>query len=205
MATITISEGQLGARIRADQVGAPKAVGRAIFSALQRGKAYIVGKTPVDRGILRNAWKVIKLSDGGAELVNDQPYAGIMERGARPFKISSAGIFALKGWVMRMFKSGRMHPTGAHSKLIWKKGWDARLASTTGANRIKRSIRKLPSNDSMEKEAERVAYAIAKSFEKVGMRGKRFVWKELPKLAEIMEAEINRSLNSFFNRPPTGK
>lgn len=175
MATITISPGQLGARIKADNVGAPKALERALISALQRGKAYIVGKSPVDRGILRNAWKIVKLSTGGGELVNDAPYAGIMELGARPFKISSAGIFALKGWVMRMFKSGRMIPNGARSKI--------------------------PGNDELEKQAESIAYAIAKNFEKVGIKGKRFVWQSLPILASLMEIEINRSLNKFFNRP----
>jgi hypothetical protein len=201
MATLTIEPGALGARIRSDKTGGPKAVERAIFSGLQRGKAYLVGKTPVDRGILRNAWKVIRLSDGGAELVNDQPYAGIMERGARPFKISMAGIFALKGWVMRMFKSGRMIPNGAHTKIVWKKSWDKRAAIATGSSMIKRTIKKKPHNDDLEKQAEQIAYAIAKSFEKVGMKGKRFVWQSLPILAELMEKEIQRSLSTFFNRP----
>lgn len=201
MATITIGPGALGARIRADYKGSPKALNRAIFSGLQRGKAYIVGKTPVDRGILRNAWKVVRLSEGGAELVNDQPYAGIVERGARPFKISSAGIWALKGWVMRMFKSGRMVPEGAGTRIIWKRGWDKRLASATGRSQIKRTIKKRIKKETLEKQAESIAWAIAKTFEKVGMKGKRFVWKELPKLAQLMEEEINRSLNEFFNRP----
>ncbi len=201
MSTITIEPGALGARIRSDHKGAPKAVDRAIYSALQRGKAYIVGKTPVDRGILRNAWKVIRLSTGGAELINDQPYAGVMERGARPFKISSAGIFALKGWVMRMFKSGKMFPEGAGSRIVWKRGWDKRLATATGSSQIKRTIKKRFKKADLEEQAENIAYAIAKSFEKVGVKGKRFVWKELPKLAQIMEDEINRSLSNFFNRP----
>lgn len=183
MSTITISPGSLGARIRSDHVGAPKAVNRAIFSALQRGKAYIVGKTPVDRGILRNAWRVVQLSGGGAELVNDAPYAGIMERGARPFKTSGAGILALKGWVMRMFKSGRMIPNGARSSI------------KTGKTR-------LPKKADLETQAEGIAFAIAKKFERVGMKGKRFVWQALPQLAQLMEEEIQRSLRNFFNRPP---
>lgn len=201
MSTVTIDAGKLGARIRADIKGSPKAVDRALFSALQRGKAFIVGKTPVDRGILRNAWKVIRLSTGGAELVNDQPYAGIMERGARPFKISSAGLWALKGWVMRMFRAGRMHPEGAQTRIVWKKSWDKRLAKADGRTMIKRTYNKRFTKSELEEQAERIAYAIAKSFERVGMKGKRFVWQALPQLANLMEAEINRSLNKFFNRP----
>lgn len=200
MSTVTIDAGSLGARIRSDSVGAPLAVKRAIFSAMHRGRSYIVDKTPVDRGILRNAWRVIRLSDG-AELVNDQPYAGIMERGARPFKISSAGLWALKAWVMRMFKAGRMFPEGASHKIVWKRGWDKRLATAQGQTMIKRTVKKRFNKNKLEAEAERIAYAIAKSFERVGIKGKRFVYAALPKLAEIMEAEIQRSLANFFNRP----
>lgn len=190
MATVTIDAGKLGARIRADHVGAPKAVDRAIFSALQRGKAYIVGKTPVDRGILRNAWKVIRLSTGGAELVNDQPYAGILERGARPFRMSKEGLEALEGWVLRKLMSGDMHskttPLDNRKYKNQHGTWSARKRKKTKA---------------LQEEAKSIAYAIAKHFERVGMKGKRFVWKELPQLANLMEQEINRSLNKFFNRP----
>lgn len=186
MATITIGAGALGARIRADHKGAPKAVERAILSGLHRGRAYIVGKTPVDRGILRNAWRVIKLSTGGGELVNDQPYAGILERGARPFKISKAGHEALAGWVFRKILNGTIQ--------VKKAG--GRFSSLTGNQRHRHTVKA-----NLEEEADRIAWAIAKKWEKLGMKGKRFVWQALPKLAELMEEEINRSLTNFFNRP----
>lgn len=186
MATLTIDAKAIGARIRADHKGAPKAVDRAIFSGLQRGKAYIVGKTPVDRGILKNAWKVIRLSTGGAELTNDQPYAGIMERGARPFKMSKEGVEALAGWVFRKILNGTIQVRKAGGK----------FSSLSGNKRHKHLVKA-----NLEEEALRIAYMIAKHFEKVGMKGKRFVWKELPKMAELMEKEINRSLDVFFNRP----
>jgi Bacteriophage HK97-gp10, putative tail-component len=181
---IAMTEGQLGARLRADSKGAPKAVFRAMFSAAQRGKAFIVGKSPVDRGILRNAWKVIRLSSiNEVQLVNDQPYAGIVERGARPFKISSAGLWALKSWVLRKLKSGEMN---GRSSLKTKK------------------LMKRRNTPDLEKEAEGIAYAIAKKFEKVGMKGKRFVLNNLTILASLMDAEVKRSLSTFFNRPLRG-
>lgn len=180
--TVTMTETELGVRLRADAQGTPKAVLRAMFSAAQRGKAWIVGKTPVDRGILRNAWKVIKLSIfQEVHLVNDQPYAGIVERGSRPFKISGAGIWALKGWVMRRMKAGDIKAKGQSQ--ITKK----------------RKIR--ISRSQMEKEAESIAYAIAKTFEKIGMKGKRFILQNLPILASLMDEEMKRSLSTFFNRP----
>jgi hypothetical protein len=182
VATIDLTPSQLGARLRSDEKGAPKAVQRAMFSAVQRGKAYIVGKTPVDRGILRNAWQVIKLSDG-VELTNDQPYAGVIETGSRPFKMSRAGILALKGWVMRKIKSGEIAPERRKQ-----------VAAT------KTSMKKRISNQTMEKQAESIAYAIAKTFEKIGMKGRRFVMNNLPQLAELMDAEISRYLDKFFNR-----
>ncbi|HEY6020223.1 MAG TPA: HK97 gp10 family phage protein [Candidatus Paceibacterota bacterium] len=199
MAVIQLEASQLGARMRSDANGGPKAVQRAMFSAAQRGKAYIVGKTPVDRGFLRNAWRVIKSADS-VELINDQPYAGIMELGARPFKISSAGVWALKAWVMRMFKSGRMTPQGAQHKISWKRGWDKRLATATGGSQINKITKKRITKDQLEQQAESIAWAIAKTFEKVGMKGKRFVFANLPQLAELMDAEISRSLGKFFNR-----
>lgn len=191
-----MSPGQLGARLRADKKGAPAAVQRAIFSAAQRGKAFIVGKTPVDRGILRNAWKVVKLSDG-SELVNDQPYAGIMERGARPFKMSRAGREALEGWVKRKILGGAISRVKTPTVgMDWK---SARAHQK--ANRKTGKATKAHQKWLLDDEAKSIAFAIAKHFEKVGMKGKRFVWMALPQLAELMDAEINRSLSAFFNRP----
>lgn len=196
MSTITISANQLGARVRSDHAGAPKAVSRAIFSGLHRGRAYIVGKSPVDRGILRNAWRVIRLSDGGGELVNDQPYAGILERGARPFKISQKGREALAGWVFRKLLQGGIAVKNAGNL-------GKRSRSEYGKRQVAKHKALVKWN--LEEEAMQIAWAISKKWERIGMKGKRFVYYALPKLAELMEAEINRSLNKFFNRPVGGK
>lgn len=199
--TITMTESQLGARLRSDEAGAPKAVIKAMISAAQRGKSFMVGKSPVDRGILRNAWKVIKLSSlGVVELTNDQPYAGIMERGARPFKISGAGLWALKGWVMRKLMSGEMVPQGAQTRITWARGWNKRIRTAKGESLISTRRRRRFSRAQLEVEAERIAYAIAKNFEKVGMKGKWFVMNNLTQLAQLMDSEVKRSLSKFFNR-----
>lgn len=199
--TIRMDEKQLALRLKADERGAPKAIQRAMFSAGQRAKAWIVKETPVDRGILRNAWKVIKLSDGSVEVANDQPYAGIMEMGARPFKVSPEGIWALKGWVMRKLKSGQMFAQGAGVKIGWAKGWKKALLKAKGESLITSKRKVGPKGMDLEKEAERIAWAIAKTFEKVGMKGKYFVMRNLPYLASLMEAEVERYLEKFFGRP----
>lgn len=164
--SIVIESGQLGARLRSDANGLPKVIQRVMFSAAQRGRAFIVSKSPVDRGILKNAWRIVKMSDG-VELINDQPYAGVMEQGARPFKIGRAGLDSLTAWVLRKIMSGEM----------------------------KRS-----KTSDLESEAQSIAWAIAKKFEKYGIKGRRFVYNNLSKLAELMDSEINRYLDKFFNR-----
>lgn len=190
MSSVTMTEAQLGARLRADAKGAPKAILRAMFSAAQRGKSFIVGKSPVDRGILRNAWKVIRLSNA-VELTNDQPYAGVMERGARPFKISAAGRQALEAWVLRKLVSGEMKSKSSGPTKKYKN-----QHGTWGARRKKTPL--------LEQEAKSISYAIAKKFEKVGIRGKRFVMNNLEKLAALMDSEVKRSLDKFYSRPMTG-
>ncbi len=187
--TITIGPNKLGARIQSDSQGLPKVLQRAIFSGAQRGRSFIIGKSPVDRGLLKNAWRVVKMP-WGTSLINDQPYAGVMEQGARPFKISGAGIFYLKAWVMRKLMSGEMN---GRSSLI---GWNHLVAKYTGRSKTMKRRKTVK----LEAQAESIAWAIAKTFEKVGIKGRRFVYMNLPKLAELMDAEINRSLDSFFNR-----
>lgn len=165
-------------------------------------------ESPVDRGILRNAWKVVRHPDG-AELVNDQPYAGILERGSRPFKISKEGLIALAGWVKRKILAGNYsnaasdmfrRGTGAQS------GTGIRLNHKEAASFYK-SQRKKGFADrkltvwALDEEATSIAYAIAKSWQKNGRKGKYFVLRNLPKLAKLMDDEISRSLSKFFNRP----
>ena len=143
-------------------------------------------ESPVDRGILRNAWKVVRHPDG-SELVNDQPYAGILERGSRPFKISKEGIIALAGWVKRKILAGNY----ANVK--------TRIPGKGKGNRT--SSQKKLTRWALDDEALSIAYAIARSWAKVGRKGKYFVLRNLNKLAALMDDEITRSLSNFFNRP----
>jgi hypothetical protein len=203
MSSVRMTEAQLSARLRADAKGAPKAVYQAMFSAAQRGKAFLVERSPVDRGILRNAWKIVRLSSTKeVELTNDQPYAGVVERGARPFKISKAGREALTGWVKRKILAGNIQIVkhGASTRhMPWKKARAAQLEHKKRGKAWKQAALW-----ALEDEAKSIAFAIAKKFERVGMKGKRFVMKNLPALAGLMDAEVTRYLSKFFNRPFTG-
>jgi hypothetical protein len=221
MATVAIDFDKLGHRIRADAVGSPRAIKQALFSGAQRGKALLVKHSPVDRGQLRNAWRVLKFS-AGVSLSNDQPYAGIMERGARPFKMSKAGLEALIGWVKRKILDGGWgFFTGNKTQRRQAISWAAKREQAENRIRNKsmgrgknrqygpkanvnmRSLRAKHAGTIalMDKEAEQIARRIAKSFEKVGIRARRFVWRNLPILASLMDKEIVRFLTNFFNRP----
>lgn len=200
MADITLDPRQLGIRLRGDSKGLSKAVLRAALAAAQRGKAFLVKRSPVDRGLLRNAWRVVKTAYD-VDLVNDQPYAGVIERGSRPFKISSTGIFYLKGWVMRKFKSGEILPHGSQTRIVWARGQEKRDRLARGQSLIKSTRKKSPKGFDLEREAESMAYAIAKTFEKVGMKGKRFILKNLPEITSLIDQVIAEHLSNFFNRP----
>lgn len=222
MATVKISFDKLGHRLRSDAAGAPRVVKQAIFSGAQRGRSFIVGKSPVDRGILRNAWRVLKF-EKGAILVNDQPYAGVMERGARPFKISPEGREALVGWVKRKILDGGMGLlVGSKRDRAQAISWAAKRQQmeNRAANRALRrgkysrgrqgplrdvSMRSLRASvlgsiAILDKEAEKIAWAIARKFARVGIQGRRFVWRNLEKLASLMQSEMTRFLSKFFNR-----
>lgn len=198
MSTISLDPKALAARLRADEKGAPKAVLRALRAGAQRGRALMVSRSPVDRGILRNAWKVIKVSDEQVNLENDQPYAGVLERGARPFKISRAGLEALAGWVKRKILRGNYN-TVKHGpdtrSMDYKTARKAQLAHKRAGKAYKHLALW-----QLDAEAMRIARAIAKKWEKLGKRGTYFIRDSLPKLAELIDKEMTRSLEKFFNR-----
>lgn len=217
--------------MRSDASGAPRAVLQAMFSAAQRGRSWIIGKSPVDRGILKNAWRVLKMGSEGVELVNDQPYAGVMERGARPFIISKAGIEALAAWVKRkILDTGMGLITGSKSSRKAAISWAARKQRTENKQRNadmksrsgwspqgKRRATAGPKADTnlkrlkagvqnqvsdLDKQATGIAYAIAAKFKKVGIAGRFFVRDNLEIMAGLMESEVDRFLSKFFNRAP---
>ncbi len=202
MSTISLSSSQLAARLRADATGAPKAVLKAMKSAAQRGRAFMVSKSPVYRGILRNAWKVIKVSDQQINLENDQPYAGVLERGARPFKLSKEGLEALTLWVKRKVLGGnfrRVKSGGSTTHLPWK---EARAVQT--AARKAGKAYKAQAKWALDDEAKSIAFAIAKKWARDGKQGKFFIRNNIQRLAELMQDEMDRVLAEFFNRPLGG-
>ena len=86
----------------------PKAIRTGLRRAAQRSLAYVTTTAintaepypPVDRGMYRRAWKVQDTPEG-ARLLNDMPYAAVIEYGRRPGRMPPVDVLA--GWVRRKF------------------------------------------------------------------------------------------------------
>lgn len=177
MATIKVAPGKLGAVIKADGKNLPKVAMLAMRKAAARGAAHLASKTPVDRGMLKNAWRVVKLASaigGGYEILNDAPYAGVVERGIRPGqKFGRAAFDAIKAWVIRKIlvakAPGQKKP---------------RAGSKAGA--------------AMDAEADAITWAIIKKLEKFGRAGKFFIKAELPDLTVVLTGMIVDEITAYF-------
>lgn len=103
---------RLDRRIRA-------AIKRGAMAAAQRGRAYLVSKTPVDQGQLKAAWRVkagtpSMDTDGDllAIIVNDAPHIQMVELGAKPHTMSPEGWQAIYEWVRRHYRGGSFGGSG---------------------------------------------------------------------------------------------
>ncbi len=82
----------------------------AVMAGARRGargaRAVLVIRSPKDRGNFKAAWRsksFLRKSGEIARVSNDAPYAGIIERGARPHGVNKEGREALFHWVRRHF------------------------------------------------------------------------------------------------------
>lgn len=95
----TVELNQLGATLRHDKAQQERAMRVASYVAALRGEAIVVAATPSDRGLARQGWRTVQTADG-AELRNDVPYIGILEKGSRPHR---PPIMPILRWVVRQW------------------------------------------------------------------------------------------------------
>lgn len=100
MSVIKTTPEKLGATLKAQVGRNSKAILKGVLQGALRGQKHMKENTPTDEGMMRNAWKVTRLLNA-IHLDNSAPYAGVMERGARPHPVSREGIEAIAGWVKR--------------------------------------------------------------------------------------------------------
>lgn len=127
----TISPEQLSKDLKKRIGTLPAEVRKGLLRAAHRARAVMVDKTPVDTGAMKNAWRVVTVNDG-AELINDAPYAGIIEKGARPHTVSQEGIDSIARWVKRKLQiADEKEARGiafAISKKLEKEGYKGNFA-----------------------------------------------------------------------------
>lgn len=101
---IRISPKDLVPELRARTKQIPKTIAQGMLAGAHRGRTFLVRRTPVDVGQMKNSWRVKPVLGGRrrtVELVNDAPHAGVIEAGARPHKVNAEGRAALERWAMR--------------------------------------------------------------------------------------------------------
>lgn len=175
MATVKVPPGQLGAVLRDAHKKIPKAVRAGLSIAAERGRAHLVARVPTYKGVLRNAWEVRSHLAGpvAAEVTNSAPYAGIVERGARPHWTSEEGKAALREWVrLKLFRPG------------------GRTRAVTP--------RQAGAGGKYEREIDRIVEAIVHHWAKVGRKGGFHVRDALPTLGRWATAEVVEQLNRFL-------
>lgn len=151
-----------------------RALQSAAYRVVERVHGLIAAEnpTPVDRGISRAGWRVVKVENGYA-VVNDVPHTAFMEHGVpgASVKISRKMIDALTEWVLRKGIVG-----GA-------------------AGGRKRSATK-----SQRKAARDAAWAIAVSLKKSGIfkqgAGLKILERALKGIDRVIQGEFEREMAS---------
>jgi len=174
MATFKIPAGQLGALLASQARNLPKAVRSGLAAAAEEARDELVHRVPVYRGQLRKAWQTQADPSGrtAATVTNTAPYAGIVERGARPSFVSKAGREALREWVrQRIFRpSGRMRAV---------------------------SRRDAAAGGRYAQDIDRIVFAIVNTWAKRGRKGGFHVRDALPLLGRRATKEVLQELREL--------
>lgn len=110
--------------IGADIEARTRAVRDGLLVAAELAVGHLISQTPVDNGQLKDAWSVVKKGHtdlGGLQIVNDAPYAGVIEGGARPHPVSDEGWEAIKRWVLSHFPGMTDEEAGQFAQAITNK------------------------------------------------------------------------------------
>lgn len=163
MSTFVVTPEKLSEILREQAREFPQAVRKGMVAAARRGQAHMPKKTPTDMGQLRNSWRLRQVPD--VALMNDAPHAGIVELGARPHKVSDAGMLALEEWALR------------HAEVI-------AAFQDDGKGRMR----------TREEAARAAAHAIAWKIRHEGQKPTYFLRNELERLTSFVPAEIAREM-----------
>lgn len=138
MAVVKILEEYLAADVEKRMRETLLQTKKAVSVGMHKGRTLLAGKTPVDRGQMRNAWEITK-----DEIVDEAPHAGIIEGGARPHNVNSEGREALVEWAQRKFgideKDAQAVAQGVINKLK-KKGQKGKFIARDSLTELRKMV-----------------------------------------------------------------
>lgn len=180
-------------RVRADQMPAlvdrivrdvRLAIVKGAIAGAHRGRSLIAKRTPKDLGQLRDAWKVVEGQNPPgqvvATLLNDAPYAGVVETGARPHPVSREGVENIRGWVLRKFG------LGAQARRLERRAGSS--VGTTAAAGAEGALH-------LDRVVEGIVWGIVTKLKTRGQRPTYFVRKALPSLQGAAQQEVRRAVD----------
>lgn len=171
--------GKLEQAMRKHGAEVEKALMKGLRSGAARAQADLkANKDPWDRGMYAGAWTLTDPSSRQIILSNSTPYAGIIERGARPHKIGKAGRAAIREWVIR-------------KGILQAETKRGRMVRVTSRNK-----------DRFESLIDGVVWAICKKIEKEGRKPMWVVRSRLPKFRKYAVEETERTIAEAFGIKP---
>jgi hypothetical protein len=195
---VKVTPGRLGAFLKANALRQHKAFEQGVKTAKLRGVALLKQRTPVDTGVMKSAWASTKFG-----IENDAPYAGIIERGARPHKVSREGREAIRKWVLR--KGFVQHEVGPGGRRVGPgpgRQGPAQFIPKAGPAQMKPVSAKvyeqgkagMMGHGELSDAVDMIVYKICSKLRKHGYKGKFFVEASLGELTAFLDEEIGEAM-----------
>ena len=184
----------VGEAVRMSDAAVRRALAVGAERGAERGRSFIVRQTPVDQGQLKASWRVLPRLSAAvkagsqvlAELMNDAPHAGIVERGARRHSVSPEGWMAIYDWVMRhRAELGIVTASGAPKRARKSK---APIPSAVGAH--------VPGGGvGLDPQVAYVTSGIVFKLRQRGQKATYFVRDSLEALRSILDTEVRGAVD----------
>ena len=185
MATVVIRLPDLPAAIQNMDIQVRAAIAQGARYGAERGRSFMVPRTPRDLGQTAASWRVRTMPGDGsdgilAELINDAPTIAILEMGARPHAVNPEGWAAIYEWARRHMRgpNGRMRPRPR--------------------TRVQGPVRPFWGPDP---EVMAFTHAIVWKIRHQGQRPTHFIRNSIPQLVNVMAAELERRLRQIRAQP----
>lgn len=188
MATLRLTPRELGVILTNQHRKLKATIDTANERAAHRAIVYLQKQTPVGAGPehMAQAWEVTKQSRNYI-VHNTAPYAGIVERGARPHNVNREGVDAIRKWVIAkgIIAISKPLPVGVH-----------------GPVRAPRALTRKQAEGKYAPMVESVVWAIVGKIKKEGQKPTWFVRDSLPKLNNILADEVSRAIGELLSEQP---